>query len=172
MVTVRLRSACVLGVIVLAATTIAPSGSSGADVPRAFIIHAYGGTIAKNGGKCLDYAQEVSGAPIVLNICSVSHPILVEELPEHVGSDGLPRRHEVTLRAGTKVIGLRQPEPTALDDAGAPPSAPRGFGLELQDPAGFPAGGATSANSPPRRVSLSTATASCWRRITTSPHRS
>lgn len=74
--------------------------------PVAFMIRAYAGQVVKDGGKCLDYDGEIVGSPVTVNDCSRAHPIVVEELPERLGADGCARKHEVILRAGTRVIGM------------------------------------------------------------------
>jgi hypothetical protein len=90
--------------------------------PRAFLVRAYGGQILKNGGKCLDYTPEVVGSPVFLNDCSRAHPVAVSQLTERMAEDGCPRKYEVLLRAGTKLIGVRSSVPNQFETA-----------LELQD---------------------------------------
>jgi hypothetical protein len=81
--------------------------------------------IAKNGGKCLDYQPEVTGSPVVLNDCPAADPVVVDMIPG--------QRHEVFLRAGSKVIGVRRPPIIILS---TPSTASwEELPLELQDPA-------------------------------------
>ncbi len=68
-----------------------------------FLVKAYAGTIAWNGGKCLDFEEDVVGAPIVLNDCAVSHAFTVVELPIE-SPERL--RNRVQLVWGDKIIGL------------------------------------------------------------------
>jgi hypothetical protein len=82
-------------------------GQPGCPDPTGFSIRAYAGEIVKGGGKCLDFTEGVVGSPIFLNDCSAAHSVVVEPLRKRMGEDGCVRRHEVRLRAGTKVIGTR-----------------------------------------------------------------
>lgn len=81
----------------------------GCPSPRTFRIHAFDGMLVKNGGKCLDYLDDVAGAPIVLNDCSRAHAFTVEELPvvRVVGGVETPLVNHVRLRAGDKIVGAR-----------------------------------------------------------------
>ena len=58
--------------------------------------------VVSYGGKCLDFAPppQVGGAPVFINTChgDSAQQVLVQEIND---------RHEVILRAGTKVIGVR-----------------------------------------------------------------
>ena len=96
--------------------------------PVGFRLHAFDGLIARNGGKCLDYQPEVVGSPVVLSDCTQAHAVVVQELPN--------QQHQVYLRAGTKVIGVRRPLPVPGDDIddGSPAGVPVDPVLELQDP--------------------------------------
>lgn len=68
--------------------------------PVGFRLHAFDGLIARSGGKCLDYQPEVVGSPVVLSDCTLAHAVVVQEIPN--------QRHQVFLRAGSKVIGVRR----------------------------------------------------------------
>ena len=96
--------------------------------PVGFRVHAFDGLIARNGGQCLDYQPEVVGSPVVLSDCTVAHAVVVHEIPN--------QRHEVYLRAGTKVIGVRRSLPVPGDDIddGSPAGVAVDPLLELQDP--------------------------------------
>jgi FG-GAP-like repeat len=103
--------------------------------PR-FLVRAFNGTVARNGGKCLDYAAEVSGSPVFLNDCSAAHSIGVRELDLR-DSDGNRVRNDVLLIAGTKVIGLRRPGASTISPGGPPlVGPPAEILLELQPVAG------------------------------------
>ncbi len=69
-----------------------------------FQIRAYAGQVVKNGGKCLDYASDAIGAPLVLNDCATAHPLRVVELPERMGTDGCARKHEVALTSPSGLV--------------------------------------------------------------------
>lgn len=103
---------------------------------REFRIRAFNGTIAKNGGKCLDYAATRAGTPLVLNDCAVAHAFVVEEVPL-TDKDGRPIVNHVRLRVGTNVVGARGVfgpiNPRGRGDAVAASFADAP--LELQDPA-------------------------------------
>jgi hypothetical protein len=73
-----------------------------------FKIRAYAGQVTKNGGKCLDYASEVAGTPLIINDCALAHPLHIIELPERMGADSCARKHEVALTTGTMLVGLGQ----------------------------------------------------------------
>jgi hypothetical protein len=97
--------------------------------PVGFRVHAFDGLIARNGGKCLDYQPEVVGSPVVLSDCTVAHAVVVHEIPN--------QQHQVFLRAGTKVIGVRRPPlPVPGDDIddGSSTGVPVDPMLELQNP--------------------------------------
>ncbi len=113
----------------------------GCPQPRSFLIRAYGGTIARNGGKCLDYEQDVVGAAIILNDCDVAHAFTVYELPfkERVFSiddqgivnvETRPVRNNVLLMAGDKAVGLARLPQWIVDAFGQPSETP----LVLQNP--------------------------------------
>ncbi len=100
--------------------------------PPEFLIQSYQGT-----KRCLDYTPELTGSPIFLNDCALSHPVIVEEINA---------QHDVMLHAGAKVIGIRRstlPVPprnasvaiTATPPPSAAPPVPAAgeFQLELQD---------------------------------------
>jgi hypothetical protein len=59
-------------------------------------------TIRSYGGKCLDFgaSPQVSGAPVFINACNgtAAQQVFIEEVNVY---------HEVILRAGTLVIGVR-----------------------------------------------------------------
>lgn len=96
-----------------------------AEAQNEFIVRAYGGTLVRNGGKCLDYAvPPVVGSPVFLNDCPAAHPIGVEEVNTN---------HDVLLRAGSLVIGIRA-DPPVVSPGGTPPvaSSPERL-LELQE---------------------------------------
>lgn len=101
--------------------------------PRAFLVHAFNGTLVKNGGKCLDYATETVGAALVIDDCSRAHSFTVEEL-DVSDADGRIVNH-VRLRAGSLVVGVK-----GASDARGPRGAVFGLGtladapLELQNP--------------------------------------
>jgi hypothetical protein len=125
------RRLLVGGALILVASS-APAVSGREPPPAGFIIHAYQGMIAKNGGKCLDYQPEVTGSPLFLNDCPAAHPVVVETIPN--------QRFEVFLRAGSKRIGVRRGPIIIL-------SAPESSGafedelpMELQDPKTDPFG--------------------------------
>jgi hypothetical protein len=113
------------------------AAAAAVDIPltREFRIRAFNGTIAKNGGKCLDYAQPQAGAPLVLNDCSVAHAFVVEELAL-TDKDGRTVANHVRLRVGTNVVGARgvfgpiSPKNHNTAVAASFADAP----LELQDP--------------------------------------
>jgi hypothetical protein len=94
--------------------------------PLGFVVHAFNGMIAKNGGKCLDYQPEVTGSPVFLNDCAVAHPIVVETIPN--------QRFEVFLRAGSKRIGVRRGPIIILFAPEPVPNGEEELPLELQDP--------------------------------------
>jgi hypothetical protein len=91
--------------------------------PTGFLVRAYGGVVVKDGGKCLDYTPEAVGSAAFLNDCSVAHPIVFSRLSPRMDADGRVRKHEVRLRVGTKVLGLRP----------GPPSPAGEVILEVQD---------------------------------------
>lgn len=100
--------------------------------PIGFVVHAFDGLIAKNGGKGLDYQPEVTGSPVFLNDCSAAHPIVVETIPN--------QRFEVFLRAGSKRIGVRRGPIIILFAPEPEPQGEEELPLELQDPASDPFG--------------------------------
>lgn len=81
--------------------------------PQPFAVVSY-------GGKCLDFGPppQVSGAPVFLYGCNgtIAQQVLVQEINS---------RHEVILRAGTKVIGVR--------GGSAPPVLSRGVNPNLSE---------------------------------------
>lgn len=106
--------------------------SEGAVTPSSFyVVH--------HSGKCLDFgpSPQKSGTPIVLSACNdtASQQVVVQEINE---------RHEVILRAGAKVIGVKQgaaggpsisaPGPTQLGTH--QPVSLSEMPLELQDSSG------------------------------------
>ena len=76
-------------------------------------------TVVSYGGKCLDFGAppQVTGAPVFLYECngSIAQLIVVQEINE---------RHEVILRAGTKIIGVKGL--VIKVDQGADPNAAAG----------------------------------------------
>lgn len=96
--------------------------------PVGFRLHAFDGLITRNGGTCLDYQPEVVGSPVVLANCTLAHAVVVQEIPN--------QRHEVFLRAGSKVVGVRRARPVPGDnlDDGSSTGVPVDPVLELQDP--------------------------------------
>jgi hypothetical protein len=81
--------------------------------------------IVSYGGKCLDFDSppQVGGAPVFIRTCqggSVAQQVVVQELND---------RHEVILRAGTKVIGV-----TEYRGATAPSVLSRGGGAPVEAP--------------------------------------
>ena len=100
--------------------------------PTGFIIHAYQGMIAKNGGKCLDYQPEATGSAIFLNDCPAAHPVVVETIPD--------QRFEVFLRAGSKRIGVRRGPIIILSAPESSAAFEDELPLELQDPKTDPFG--------------------------------
>jgi hypothetical protein len=100
-------------------------GSCGGN--NGFMIQSYQGK-----SRCLDYTPGVAGSPVVLNDCSASHAVTVEETKN--------ARHDVVLHAGNLVIGF--PGQTIVINGGAitaasapPPSgAPADMPLVLVDP--------------------------------------
>ena len=61
---------------------------------RAYLVRSYQGS-----ARCLDYTDDVAGAPILINDCAKAHPIVVDEL-----NDG---KHTVILHVGKRVIGIK-----------------------------------------------------------------
>jgi hypothetical protein len=106
-----------LGVLVAVGTGTPVMVQSPAPPP--FFVHAFGGTLVRNSGKCLDYAPGETGSPVVLDDCNASHTIVVDEITDEPG-------FHVMLRAGSHVIGVRRPEGGVVQE----------FPLELQQPTG------------------------------------
>lgn len=124
-----IRRASLIVIAVLGAITTADvvaQSCANCGGPPAFKVHAFDGLIARNGGKCLDYQPEALGTPLVLADCASARAVVVQEFPN--------QRHEVLLRAGSKVIGMRRvlPVPGDIDD-GSSSGVPTDPVLELQD---------------------------------------
>jgi hypothetical protein len=116
-----------LPLIVVALLGLLPSRSPAeAAVRPPFRIHAFGGNVVRNGGKCLDYTSDVVGARILLNDCGVAHAIEVVELEPRTVDD-ITYKYDVHLRtpAGNVIGPLLPFVPSALN-----PGVP----LELQRP--------------------------------------
>jgi hypothetical protein len=83
-------------------------------LPPAFSVVSY-------GGKCLDFGPppQVSGAPVFIYTCNgtIAQQVVVQEIND---------RHEVILRAGTKVIGVK-------GSAASPPVLSRGVDPIVRD---------------------------------------
>ena len=90
-----------------------------------FYVHSYGHSYGGNGGKCLDFGPppQVDRSPVFIFDCNgtVAQQVRVEEVND---------RHDVILRAGTKVIGV--PRSTAPAEGAATESE---LPLELQSEA-------------------------------------
>jgi|CXWL01.1.fsa_nt_gi hypothetical protein len=83
-------------------------------------------TVISYGGKCLDFGAppQIAGAPVFIYTCNGT-------IAQHVVVQEINARHEVILRAGTKVIGVKLSAPPAVlsravdpivrDHRGAPP---------------------------------------------------
>lgn len=86
-------------------------------------------TVISYGGKCLDFGAppQISGAPVFIYTCNGT-------IAQHVVVQEINARHEVILRAGTKVIGVKLSAPPAVlsravdpivrDHRGEPPLSP------------------------------------------------
>jgi len=97
-------------------------------------------TVISYGGKCLDFGAppQISGAPVFIYTCNGT-------IAQHVVVQEINARHEVILRAGTKVIGVKLSAPPAVlsravdpivrDHRGEPPlsSPPPSPSLVLQN---------------------------------------
>jgi hypothetical protein len=88
-------------------------------------------TIRSYGGKCLDFgpSPQVSGAPVFINACNgtAAQQVFIEEVNVY---------HEVILRAGTLVIGVRS-ELVSTPGPGGPTQSETESPLELQLPGTF-----------------------------------
>ncbi len=124
------RASLVVIALLGASTTsdvVAQSCANCGGGPVPFKFHAFDGLIARNGGKCLDYQSEALGSPLVLGDCASARTVVVQELPN--------QRHEVLLRAGSKVIGVKRIRPVPGDDIddGTSSGVATDPVLELQD---------------------------------------
>ena len=93
-------------------------------------------TIRSYGGKCLDFGPppQVIGAPVFINACNgtAAQRVLIDEVNVY---------HEVILRAGTLVIGVRS-QVVSTPGPGGPTQSATESPLELQLPESFfPQGG-------------------------------
>jgi hypothetical protein len=102
--------------------------STAPDVPQlsAFYLRAFAGNLVR--AKCLDFgaSPQMAGSPVFVYDCNdtASQEVVVEEISD---------RHEVILHAGTKVIGIHNPQVSTIEGAAPVAAAPAEFTLELQD---------------------------------------